>query len=274
MKRKKKQKDYIGKYPVNSRITIDYSKKKPEVKFEYPEKKSSQINWTIPVIAPAFILAMITAFIFGSFIFDMNKEGSLPLLDDCTTYHQHMEGSNKLLSIKVVCFIDGKEEIMIAKVRPATGFPFKKALYLYPSTLKDSYKDILNGSASMVFILFLLFIYAKLLKFVYFKTRWGNKTYPEIMKATANSHFSTSFTKVPKEKKIEIPLFKNIYLDYKATKEFSKYLTRMEIREHEFDKVVKKWGKLKRKKGQIFLWKATFYFSEIPKDGNLEVWWT
>jgi len=53
----------------------------------------------------------------------------------------------------------------------------------------------------------------------------------------------------------------------------------VEIREHPFDRLVKKSGFFRRrkqrykKKHNISLWKARFIFKEVPKTGKLEVRW-
>ena len=69
-----------------------------------------------------------------------------------------------------------------------------------------------------------------------------------------------------KDNKIEIPLYSNVFLEYKAEEEMSEYLERIEITEHEFNYFIKS----KKTKNQ-YLWKCIFYFSEIPKDGILKV---
>lgn len=69
-----------------------------------------------------------------------------------------------------------------------------------------------------------------------------------------------------KDNRVEIPLFRNVMLDYKATEEMGRYLERVEIVEHEFNYIIKK----SKKKNQ-YLWKATFYFSKRPKTGELRV---
>ncbi len=62
-------------------------------------------------------------------------------------------------------------------------------------------------------------------------------------------------------------MFSNVGLDYEAEKEFSKYLTRVQIKEHDFNMLTR----TKKKKPNIYLWKATFYFKQKPKTGKLEV---
>lgn len=74
------------------------------------------------------------------------------------------------------------------------------------------------------------------------------------------NHYHTFMVDELKEPIFEIPLFKNVVLSYEATEDFSKYLQRVEIREHEFQ--------YKGEKTQ-WLWKAKFIFSKIPKTGML-----
>lgn len=265
----RKRKDYIGKYPVNSRITIDYSKKEPKVSFGYPSKKSSQIYFTAPVFFIAFILSLITTLLLSYFLINVSAE-DYPQVDDCITYSNHYKNKTNLIGYTHVCLINGINYTMKSKVQPLTTILFFK---LKPRVIGKGGIDFAPLFALLIFLFSFLFYSFLLIKF-YSKTKIGNKIFPGASKLFADAHFSVVFNKVPKDKKIEIPLFQNIYLDYKATKEFSKYLTKMEIREHPFNRIIRKGRKKIRKKRQVSLWKATFYFSEIPKDGNLEVWWT
>ena len=73
---------------------------------------------------------------------------------------------------------------------------------------------------------------------------------------------------------MEIPVFNNVILDFRAKKDFSKYLDEFEIREHKFKYYVpKRYKKKARKKREIneWLWYARWYFSQKPETGNLEV---
>lgn len=68
----------------------------------------------------------------------------------------------------------------------------------------------------------------------------------------------------------EVPMFKNIFLDYRAVGEFAKCLKKVVIREHDFKFVEKARGK-RILKPQNALWKATFVFRKVPKSGRLDV---
>jgi len=212
-KKTKRKRRYVGKYPVNSRITIDYSKKKPNVKFNYPKKKPedvrNQVIYSIPVVYGGVIITIFIMLILQGVAYDF-----IPSPDD-----------------------------------------FKNFIYV-------------------IILTFIYFLSMFILYLFYTKTKFGNRIFPELNKMIvpkySRYYVKMNKTKVSKDKTIELPLFKNVFLDYKASKDFSKQLLRMEIREHPFDKINRKG---KKEKGQVFLWKATFYFKQIPKDGNLEIWW-
>lgn len=87
------------------------------------------------------------------------------------------------------------------------------------------------------------------------------------LSALTSKYYEAVFTKEnTKSKIIEIPMFSNVILEYKATLDFSYYLERVEIIEHPFDLIVKK-----KKETQQYLWKAMFYYNKIPKEGELKV---
>lgn len=80
------------------------------------------------------------------------------------------------------------------------------------------------------------------------------------------------------DNKIELPLYDNVFLGYKAEADFSSCLDRVEIREHPFNILTFK-QKLFRKgerelKPNEYLWKATFYFSRQPTSGSLKLIFT
>lgn len=107
-----------------------------------------------------------------------------------------------------------------------------------------------------LFLTFLFITFKPLLKLIPYIYSFGSKYYLVVFDAGDI-----------KDNKIEIPLFKNVFLNYHATKEFSKYLIKYEAIEHEFN------YKLNNKKyvKNPYLWKAVFTFSEPPKTGLLFV---
>ena len=69
------------------------------------------------------------------------------------------------------------------------------------------------------------------------------------------------------DNKVMIPSFSNVFLDYKATEDFSRYFDRLEILELPFSFYKSK----RRKVRNDFFFSAVFYFSKKPKTGSLEV---
>jgi hypothetical protein len=74
-----------------------------------------------------------------------------------------------------------------------------------------------------------------------------------------------------KNNKFEIPLFRNVGLDYIVTEDFSEYLKSVEIIEHNFNFLIKSYffNKVIKKPNQ-YLWRAVFTFSKKPKTGVLK----
>ena len=77
------------------------------------------------------------------------------------------------------------------------------------------------------------------------------------------------------ENKVIIPIFSNIFLRYECTGDFDKFLDKIEILEIPFS--YKKFGmflpflrKIKREKNDLEF-RAVFYFSQKPVNGNMEV---
>lgn len=75
-----------------------------------------------------------------------------------------------------------------------------------------------------------------------------------------------------KTKVYEIPIFDNVFLEYKATKDFGKYLERIEVVEHDFWCISLGLFSGKEKKTRnVDYWKVRFHFKKIPKEGLLRV---
>lgn len=285
-KRKKKRSSrYVGKYPINSRITIDYSGKKPDVKFDYPEKDKksirTQVVFSTAVMMPAAIITFIMMFVIASNIIYPSARG-YPSIDDCEVYLNYYNGSTDFIGLTAECIIDGEVHRMATKYQKgrkvAWLFPEKPRLFSSEYEVSTSGPHMIGALANAILMVLILFSSMFVLFHFYTKTKLGQRWFPEINKKMSNARYYTKIDSVSKDKTIELPLFNNVYLDYRAKEEFGKYLERVEIREHPFDKIIRKGKGRKRyrgrKKGQVYLWKATFYFKQIPKKGYLEMWWT
>jgi hypothetical protein len=117
-------------------------------------------------------------------------------------------------------------------------------------------------------------------------SKWGNKKFPELNKKLLDERYSVEYTKenFPEKVKgkyiIEIPLFKNIYMDYDAEDDFANQLQRVSITEHPFTMLVKRglpFSKKRKhmiKKPNVYLWKCVFEFKKKPTNGRLEIRFT
>jgi hypothetical protein len=70
--------------------------------------------------------------------------------------------------------------------------------------------------------------------------------------------------------KVAIPNFSNVYLKYNTTKDFNKYLEKVEIWELPFDYIRRIWFFRWRVKNDLHF-RAVFFFSEEPKKGEMKV---
>lgn len=113
---------------------------------------------------------------------------------------------------------------------------------------------------------------------IYFNSEKYSHWLPIIARFISEKIFGTKkviiFRKI-KTKIVKIPIFKNVMLDYKATKDYAKYLSNVKIREYGIDIMsVSRFGKRKMEKIRPAesWWNAIFEFTQVPKKGKLEVY--
>jgi hypothetical protein len=290
----------FGKLPINARITIDYSKKKPKVTFGYiAAKEQRSLNYMNMFSMIPTIITFTLIFWFLTYI--PNFWDTAPLIGVCGIYEQHSIGNDRVSAYNISCK-DGKSYFL--EYRQGKGlYPLGNAAGFYPtktSKLQDFdwintvgkpwYVQIGLTLLVMIFALGIMagtfasvfglsYFYGWVIQFIPFLNKTVNRWIPEINKKMTSARYMATFTKCPEDKVIEIPLFKNVFLDYDTKGDFSKYLQRVEIREHPFSMLTKKsvFGRRQKqkykKKKNVFLWKARFIFKELPKRGQLEVRW-
>ena len=98
------------------------------------------------------------------------------------------------------------------------------------------------------------------------------KFMPEFNKHIRTFFFNYNFIRKTKltSKEFEIPLFNNVFLDYKLRGDFKKYITNVEIIALDYQYRSKIFFfKIKDKNVDYF--KARFVFSKVPKKGFMEV---
>ena len=202
---------YADSIPSNSRITVDYTGDKPEVKFEYPVNTNKK-DWIFSFIFPSILVVW---------------------------------GFMSILGVICCGIVSELSGITIMKLQ-----------------------GIIGGILSFIITIMIVFIPPMIISYIicynYEKFKFS---FPKFQASvtrliTWRKHFHTFSVNKLEEQVFEIPLFKNVMLEYEASEEFSEYLQRVEIREHEF--------MYKGKEKTQWLWKARFVFSDIPKTGELK----
>lgn len=311
----------VGKLPLNARITIDYTKEKPKIKFGYPRKdviKQAAVNpfvglFTILIfVIIGVILGQYIKYYAGDFYYSPNDcnvtiEKTNPYYFNSTRYSVEknetsgdyyikgysyaVNSSGYVQNITISCDNNIKTKLYYNAGRRLKNpyleywagqiFSYNRAGFNYSSLenagLQTDTKTILiialMGFGFMILAISSLFIFiglTRLVAWILIKIGLASKLLPYFGAKLSGRGYYAKFTKVD-SKVIEIPMFNNFKMDYNATEDFSKYLQKFEIREHPYHWMYKKHGKFKKKKN-VMLWNAKFYFSEVPKTGKLEVW--
>jgi hypothetical protein len=317
MNKAKKKIEKFGKLPINARITIDYSKPKPKISFGYIGKKEQKkFIYNNPI---SMLLAMATILILLFVLQGGGPEDNGPHVGECNVYEQFIQGGTHIYGYNITCSntvsnsTGPRFQYFILDYRDQQGkwfFGTPAGFYQVDSsennlfttgftTWTNKYKDYawyvrvlwIIPLFFIVGVIFVIMLFAMLglinfygwvLQIIPGVNTWTNKKIPELNKMMTSVNYSATFRKCPESKIIELPLFSNVFLDYRATKQFSKYLDKVEIREHPFDSLIrnkrrdrlKKKRRKKYKKGKnFFLWRARFIFKEVPKTGFLEIRW-
>lgn len=261
----------VGDFPINSRISIDYSNGKPEVTFGYPEKenqlKTFHRSSGIYILSILFACVLAIIFILAFTLLSPNPGA----VKNCSLYYNN-SSSNYFWAGIITCqdadALNHKLYYFIDYHWP-NGFTISTGPIGHDFLIK--YRVLF---ALTIFIIFYI-INPYLLGLFFAKTKVGNRLYPKFNRLILTKRFSAEFTTCPKSKVIELPLFSNIYLDYEADGQFGEYLQKIEIIEHDFN-FNTKIGRKKVDMKNIFLWKARFIFKKVPKsgDGYLRLKWT
>ena len=246
-------KEHNGNEARNARINISYSGKKPKVNFSYPvKKKDSHTQGSMAF--PIFIIWIII---------------NIPFM----VYLQWQD--SELLSAIDRPFNESSEYNM-------SDYSEFLDYYLQPERIDyyhNFYKDMEKNPLKEVLVLFfnlkvLLFIIYILgvpaIIYFPFKKKWDSK-FPDYQAFITPKKY-VKFTQKDIKKDageiyIELPILNNVICDFKATKDFSKYLKEFEIREHNFK--YKRLGKKKIQNEDI--WYSRWYFDKEPEKGFLEI---
>lgn len=249
-------KEYNGENPQNARIKINYSGKKPKVKFSYPvNKKDTKTNVSLfPAMMMIWILMNIPVLIYFSLndkdFFEVKVDYNLSREYNVSNYTDFLRYYNQETKINST----------------------------YKLLNEKGYEKIFDKELLRVLLLYSYFILIPLLIYLPFKKKW-NKFAPDYQAFMTRKRYKKFNKRDIRTKEegtyyLELPIFHNVILDFKATKEFSKYLNEFEIEEYKFEYYKKQKSKLTKKKQRPkneTIWYARWYFNEKPKTGELEV---
>ncbi len=279
-----------GKYLVNARVDIDYSKGKPKIKFGYPykdPKKESMFQGGILYVT-LFIWTIIGVIPFILFIQNYVMPDYIPYPEECGNFSL----DNLDYRTEVKYYGDTKYEDWNRTYKIVYGFnvtcdnqthiiDFNKEGGYFEG---DSYLD--NKWYFVKLILGMIWFYIALIPASWInknlitrfliKKKWYQKWLPKanaegVLFKKRSKQYRIFKPKDLLENVLVIPSFSNVELDYKTTGDFSKYLQKIKIREHRNQSINIKSKKVKKEKMNKFKWYAIFYFKEQPKTGQMEV---
>jgi len=278
---KNKMEKKEGKYPINARISVDYSKGKPKIKFGYPRNpKKDVINQNAGT--GIFIIPLLIIFVLLPYLYI-----GLPVNIETTPLHNcsaEFGYNNSLDNITIICAedsfninylsstYDSKLDDLLFYETDALEMDRHSPMEDLPKVFQIIFMVLI--AFSFIFLILFCFIIDKFLAKYYTKWKWYQKLQPRFQSKLGKRAYYAKFKPGDiKEGKIEIPLFRNVKLQYKTSKGMSNELLRLDIMEHDFmEKVLKGKKPDKKSKKQPWLWKTTFTFKDKPKDGILEVW--
>ena len=128
--------------------------------------------------------------------------------------------------------IDYKKKAPKIKFQSPNGSRISPNLYVFSYILQLAMVGAMVGSIICTLIgietnLFISLITALVINLIVLRIFLWNtlkKNLPDLALGHTIAEYSKKWTKVPKEKYLEIPEFDNIKMDYRATKDFANYL--------------------------------------------------
>ena len=252
-----------GKYPVNARVDVDYTKGKPKIKFGYTtnnvkRQARKQGTWGVITYSSFLILFTISLCVLEFSIDYTDYPKQCNISYDVGNYTKNIYGFN--LTCDTGNF--------------TLEYNIENGLYGTSQHPNFSKQEEVNEPLFKLFMVAILpLIISLLITLVVIKTNWYKSWYPKFQARTRRKKYY-KFKSIDVENNlVEIPRFDNVELTYKTKGDFSKYLTNIKIREHKWNPYVskrKKWI-IKKLKRDDYTWYARFYFSQKPMNGFLEV---
>jgi len=275
-----------GKYPANARVDVDYSKGKPKIKFSYPPSKKGIKKETISQHSFGIHTGIIVFILYLCFGWLVTMDiGNQDYPTNCVVQlNKHYINTSVYVDIDGFNITKSNHSKWVSGANFTCDNGFYEVYFSKQNSInyeggflgKSKRKGLLITEVllSMMWLFGLIgYCLNKIVTKILVNSKKYQRWFPEHQ---ANGFISKRFKRYIKFKPkdvennmVEIPLFSNVELDYKTTGDFDKYLERIKIREHQYNKYKK--GKIGKKKIEIFKWYARFYFKKTPKNGHMEV---
>lgn len=251
-----------GKIPVNAKVDIDYSSKKPKISFGYTSNKPMKDAYKQNIVGPHTMILMALWFVFFML---MSYPANIDLPEDC-----NLIGQNQSQYWKYELYLECDTGNFTAFFRDYKewGSPYYGSLVEETYTpSKELIRLVILIFGSLAAMIILNIIITKIL----IKNKWYCNWLPKHMAGSnkKKKKFKRFNKKDVLENVIIIPKFSNVELDYKTKGDFSNCLEKIKIRNYQEQSI--KNGKLGKKKKDVYKWYAIFYFERQPENGSMEV---
>jgi Na+-transporting methylmalonyl-CoA/oxaloacetate decarboxylase gamma subunit len=286
----------IGKLPVNSRIFIDYTKKPPQIDFGYPDPdtkvvRRSDVTFLIAMFFAGLMILVLVVFfmlyiqpILYPNIGPSNTVVNQAFIKDFQYYTNGIPNGTHFGFDALLVNYTWNNKVRYAEIELSQ----EGSLFPVPYFTENAHLSMnrtlfitVQGVGLMIIFIILTILNTFWVGKVFRDTNWGHRKFPELNKKLHDAKYSAEFfpQDFPANNIIEIPLFKNMYMDYEATGDFAEHLQKISIIEHPFFRHVKKGLPFRKrkniiKKPNVYLWKCIVEFKDKPKDGSLILRWT
>lgn len=285
----------VGKLPVNSRISIDYTKNPVQIDFFYPDPDASNIRKSDGVYLPALLIGtLMFLFLYMLFLYWIQpmmyphiSPGDITVDNVTINQLEHLNKTTYGFNSLFIRYTWNNQSRYTTVSLNKIGYVWIMP-YFSDNFSNSSKMDLLILAQGFILLgiwILIMWLNTFWVAKIFTSTKWGNRAFPEMNKKLHDAKFSAEF--FPQDfpatgNTIEIPLFKNMYMDYEATEDFSEYLEKVEIIEHPFKRHIRKGLPFSKKskhiikKPNIYLWKTVFTFKDgfKPQTGSLIMKWT
>jgi len=289
-----------GRIPTQSRVFIDYTKKKPKITFQYLFKEEID-NYS--GMFNKYIYFFVIILCIGSFLYFSNigSDIGIPapkfmnypdgnIINCSTTFdtftYQYPTTLASFLKeynytsinyMNLTCITSKNQTFMDRYWYDSSTYNFQKSSLFFKDPTQLLKYPLISITIPIIGLLLLgicwklqrkygKYLYKVNPSFIKERLRKRHEKHIErIAKMSTTPRYRWIFKSCPSNNIIEIPIFKNMYIGYEATEDFGKYLQRIEIKEIGFMERVKKKLKNNKKFRKGINWRTSdrFFYAKF-----------